>query len=73
MFIQVNVSSEGAEHDCTKQLEPRSPKYPCPICPRSLNSKREWGAHMWKHTGESRYIVLSEDKELPKYVPKKPK
>jgi len=57
-------------HACTAR-DKTAPKdtsgYSCPICGQVLERKVEWGAHMWKHTKNAKYIVTSEKDDLPVY------
>ncbi|TRY64309.1 hypothetical protein TCAL_01854 [Tigriopus californicus] len=51
------------KHKCKAPL--KSARYPCEFCDSRLETKMAWGYHMWKHTKDSKYIVMSEDEELP--------
>ena len=41
-------------------------KYPCEMCEEKLENKMKWGAHMWGHTKDSKYLFLSDGDDSPK-------
>jgi len=41
-------------------------KFACDLCSQKLRTKMLWGAHMWKHTKDIKYIILKEEDEMSK-------
>ena len=66
-----NNEKSAAKHACSAQNPEK--KYPCPLCNAALKTKVEWGAHVWKHTKDARYVVCSEEEDLPRYELASPK
>ena len=33
-------------------------QFPCEFCDTRLETKVAWGAHMWKHTKDVKYIIV---------------
>lgn len=62
-----NNEKSAAKHACSAQNPEK--KYPCPLCDAALKTKVEWGAHVWKHTKDARYVVCTEEEDLPVFEP----
>ena len=42
------------------------PQFPCELCETRLETKVAWGAHMWKHTKDVKYIIVDVGKRKDK-------
>ena len=55
---------EATRHLCSSSKK-RGDGLRCELCNAMLNTRVEWGVHMWKHTKDAAYIITSETDPLP--------
>jgi hypothetical protein len=59
---------EATRHKCSKSNNSKNKReegLKCELCSALLSSRIEWGVHMWKHTKDAAFIIMSETDPLP--------